>query len=151
MNSTDVLTSSMAKDGRPRDCRHLWGFSRKSNLCEERLPGSSGFVFGGIQQQRTFWRRDLWEKAGGRLDRGFVCAADFNLWMRFAKHADIYSVTVPLAEFLRHGDQKTSRDMARYRAQAMESFKKHGKGFFNRRLRSFARQIVPQKLKPLVA
>ena len=71
--------------------------------------------------------------------------------MRFAKHADIYSVMVPLAVFLRHGDQKTSRDMARYRAQAMESFSRHGQGFSNRRLRTFARQVLPQQLKPLAA
>jgi len=71
--------------------------------------------------------------------------------MRFAKHADIYSVTVPLTGFRQHGDQKTSRDMARYRVQAMESFRRHGRGFSNRRLRTFARQVLPQQLKPLAA
>jgi glycosyltransferase involved in cell wall biosynthesis len=138
-------------DGRPRDCRHSWGFSRKGILHGETLPGSTGFVFGGIQQESTFWRRDLWEQAGGRLETEFDYAADFDLWMRFAKHADIYSVTVPLAGFRRHGDQKTSRDMNRYRAQAMESFQRHGKGFSNRRLRTFARKVLPQQLKPLAA
>jgi hypothetical protein len=71
--------------------------------------------------------------------------------MRFAKHADIYSVTVPMAGFRRHGDQKTSCDMARYRTQAMESFRCHGRGFSNRRLRTFARQVLPLQLKPLAA
>ena len=71
--------------------------------------------------------------------------------MRFAKHADIYSVTVPLAVFRRHGEQKTSRDMARYRSQAMESFRRHGQGFSNHRLRTFARQFLPRQLKPLAA
>ena len=138
-------------DGRPRDCRHSRGFSREGILRGETLPGSTGFVFGGIQQESTFWRRDLWEQSGGRLDTKFDYAADFDLWMRFAKHADIYSVTVPLAGFRRHGDQKTSRDMNRYRAQAMESFQRHGKGFSNRRLRTFARKVLPQQLKPLAA
>jgi len=109
------------------------------------------FVLSGIQQESTFWRRDLWEQAGGRLETEFDYAADFDLWMRFAKHADIYSVMVPLPGFRRHGDQKTSRDMARYRAQAMESFRRHGQGFSNHRLRNFARQFLPHQLKPLAA
>lgn len=138
-------------DGRPRDCRSSRGFSRHGILRGETLPGSEGFVFGGIQQESTFWRRDLWEQAGGRLETEFDYAGDFDLWMRFAKHADIYSVTVPLAGFRRHGDQKTSRDMARYRAQAMESFRRHGQGFSNRRLRTFACQFLPHQLKPLAA
>jgi hypothetical protein len=115
------------------------------------MPGTKGFLLGGIQQESTFWRRDLWEQAGGRLATEFDYAADFDLWMRFAKHADIYSVTVPLAGFRRHGDQKTSRDMNRYQAQAMESFKRHGMEFSNRRLRTFARQVLPQQLQPLAA
>lgn len=71
--------------------------------------------------------------------------------MRFAKHADIYSVTVPLAGFRRHGDQKTYRDMARYRVQTMKSFRRHGRGFSNRRLQTLARKVLLQQLKPLAA
>ena len=127
-------------------------FSRMGILKGETLQGNDqGFLLHGIQQESTFWRRDLWEQAGGRLETEFDYAADFDLWMRFAKHADIYSVTVPLAGFRRHGDQKTSRDMARYRAQAMESFRRHGQGFSNRRLRTFACQFLPHQLKPLAA
>jgi hypothetical protein len=63
------------------------GFAREGMLHEETLLGSTGFVFGGIQQESTFCRRDLWEQAGGRLETEFDYAADFDLWMRFAKHA----------------------------------------------------------------
>jgi IS30 family transposase len=108
------------------------GFFRDGILRGETLPGSKGFVFCGIQQE-------------------FDYAADFDLWVRFAKHADIYSVTITLAGFRRHGDQKTSRGIDRYRAQAMESFQRHGKGFSNRRLRTFARKVLPQQLKTLAA
>ena len=138
-------------ENRPRDCREARGFSRYGILKGETLAGSNGYVFSGIQQESTFWRRDLWEQAGGRLETEFDYAGDFDLWMRFAKHADIYSVTVPLAGFRRHGDQKTSRDMGRYRSQAMESFRRHGQGFSNRRLRTFACQFLPHQLKPLAA
>ena len=115
------------------------------------MPGSKGFLMGGIQQESTFWRRDLWVEAGGRLDTAFDLAADFDLWMRFANLTDIYSVTLPLAGFRRHGDQKTSRGMERYRTQAMESFRQHGRGFSNKPIRTFARQVLPGRLKPLAA
>lgn len=71
--------------------------------------------------------------------------------MRFAKYADIYSASVPSAAFRRHGNQKTSHDMNRYRSQAMTSFKRHGQGFSNRRLRTFARTALPERLRPLAA
>ena len=127
-------------------------YSQLGILKGETMQGNKdGYLLSGIQQESTFWRRNLWEQVGGRLETEFDYAADFDLWMRFAKHADIYSVTVPLAGFRRHGDQKTSRDMNRYKAQAMESFQRHGKGFSNRRLRTFARQFLPHQLKPLAA
>ncbi len=138
-------------DGRPRDCRETRGYSRHSILRGETLPGSEGFILGGIQQESTFWRRDLWEQVGGRLDTEFDYAADFDLWMRFAKCAEIYSVAVPIAAFRRHGNQKTSNDMARYCSQARESFHRHGRGFSSRRLRTIARQVVPEAFKPLAA
>lgn len=139
------------EDGRPRDCRETRGYSRQGILHGETLPGSDGFILGGIQQESTFWRRDLWEEAGGLLETEFDYAADFDLWMRFARRADVYSVPVPLAAFRRHGDQKTSNDMERYRRQAMESFQRHGESFSNRLIRGFARQVLPERLKPVAA
>jgi glycosyltransferase involved in cell wall biosynthesis len=138
--------------GLPLYCNFIPYYSQLGILKGETMQGNNdGFLLSGIQQESTFWRRNLWEQVGGRLEKELDYAADFDLWMRFAKHADIYSVTVPLAGFRRHGDQKTSRDMNRYRSQAMESFKRHGKGFSNRRLRTFARQVLPQQLKSFAA
>jgi glycosyltransferase involved in cell wall biosynthesis len=42
-----------------------------------------------IQQESTFWRKSLWEKSGAKLETKFKYAADFELWMRFFKHANI--------------------------------------------------------------
>src|SRR5690606_20886002 len=39
-----------------------------------------------IQQESTFWRKPLWEKAGGYLSSEFKYAGDFELWLRFFKH-----------------------------------------------------------------
>jgi glycosyltransferase involved in cell wall biosynthesis len=138
-------------DGRPCDCREARAYSRQGILRGETLPASNAFVLGGIQQESTFWRRDLWEEAGGRLDTSFDYAADFDLWMRFANLADVYCVNSPLAAFRRHGDQKSSKDMKRYIDQATNSFRRHGKNASNKNLRKFSRNVLPEHLKPIAA
>jgi hypothetical protein len=62
---------------------------------------------GWIQQESCFWRRGLWEKAGG-LRPEFRYAADFELWTRFAEHADLYAVTTVLGGFTVRGNQNRS-------------------------------------------
>lgn len=56
-----------------------------------RLRFLSGDCF-WIQQESTFWRRDLWKAAGGRLDTGLQVANDFELWARFFRHAELHTV-----------------------------------------------------------
>ncbi|MGF1505952.1 MAG: glycosyltransferase [Anaerolineae bacterium] len=71
--------------------------------------------FGFIQQEGTFWRRALWEKAGG-LDPKRYYTADFELWQRFAAHADLVMVQSILAMFRQH-DQQKSADQSGYYAE----------------------------------
>lgn len=66
-------------------------------------PGGLGW----IQQESCFWRRSLWEKAGG-LRPEFRYAADYELWTRFAEHADLYAVTTLLGGFTVRGNQNRS-------------------------------------------
>jgi hypothetical protein len=67
-----------------------------------------------VQQEATFWRRSLWEAAGGRLDPRFRLAADFELWARFWQHATLYSTTALLAGFRVHSEQRTASEMDAY-------------------------------------
>jgi hypothetical protein len=72
---------------------------------------------GYLQQESMFWRRRLWERAGG-LDLRWRLAADFELWTRFAEHADLVAVDVPLAAFReRPGEQRSSAQAAAYDAE----------------------------------
>ena len=74
---------------------------------------------GYLQQESMFWRKSLWNKAGG-LNLKLQYAADFELWTRFAKHAELYSVTVPLASFRRRpGEQISSVNEDKYHDQVM--------------------------------
>jgi hypothetical protein len=49
-----------------------------------------------IQQESTFWRRSLWQKAGGELNATYRDVGDFDLWVRFFRHARLYSVDASL-------------------------------------------------------
>lgn len=141
--------------GRAVSCTHRQGFSRSAILAGDTFTGKEGCVIGPIQQESTFWRRSLWEKAGGALDISLDAAADFDLWMRFAHHAELIAVTTPLAGFRRHGEQKTSLALDKYQQQAHSSFLKNGGCNFNsalyQKVRNFCRHRLPAVLMPLAA
>ena len=80
----------------------------------------------GVQQESTFWRRSLWERAGGRLDTSFPLAADLDLWARFWRHAKLYGVAVPLAGIRRHSGQRHITHIDRYMAEAAVIARQYG-------------------------
>jgi len=102
------------------------GFSREGFLRGENLPGCGWYARNFIQQESTFWRRSLWERAGGRLDTSYSLAGDFELWARFNKTAELYAVGTPLGGYRRHGVQITSTRMTQYLEQAAKAFFRHG-------------------------
>ena len=61
-----------------------------------------------IQQEATFWRRELWNEAGAHLANDLYYAGDFELWTRFWQHEDLVMTPMPLAMFRFHNQQKTS-------------------------------------------
>jgi glycosyltransferase involved in cell wall biosynthesis len=67
----------------------------------------SGRGMGPIQQESTFFRRSLFEQVGG-LDRTLRLAGDFDLWRRFAAHAELHQVGTVLAGFRLHGRNLTT-------------------------------------------
>ena len=73
-----------------------------------------------IQQEGTFWRRSLWEKAGGRLKTSLKMAGDLELWMRFFRHARLYTTDMLLGCFRQHGGQKTAGGLKLYRTEALK-------------------------------
>ena len=112
--------------GRAVRCEEHQGFSRELVLRGGTLPGAGWPSWAFIQQEATFWRRSLWERVGGQLDPTLSLAGDFDLWMRFAREAELFSAPVPLAGFRLHPAQKTARYMEEYIREAKESFYRHG-------------------------
>src|SRR5713101_3507996 len=64
-----------------------------------------------IQQESTFWRRRLWEKAGGYADASRRMASDFELWVRFFRHAQLYPVEGLIGGFRVHDDSLGLQDL----------------------------------------
>jgi glycosyltransferase involved in cell wall biosynthesis len=65
-----------------------------------------------IQQESTFWRRSLWERAGSRVDDSRRNASDFELWVRFFRFAKLYSVDALIGGFRSHPDSLGLQNLA---------------------------------------
>ena len=71
-----------------------------------------------IQQESVFWRRSLWERAGGRLDDNFRRAADFDLWLRFLRLAPLYHVETVLGGWRVHDEHLGELGYGEYTREA---------------------------------
>jgi len=90
------VVSQFDVGGRPRVVASTPAFN-----CYDILAGD----YRWIQQESVFWRRSLWERAGGHLDERLRSAADFDLWVRFFRLAPLYNVTTLLAGFRVHEER----------------------------------------------
>ena len=57
-----------------------------------------------IMQEATFWRRNLWVRAGGYVDVSRRLASDFELWVRFFRHAKLHPVEALIGAYRDHDD-----------------------------------------------
>lgn len=141
-------------EGRATDCMALPGYSRRGFWHGEHMPGSPGYVIESIQQESTFWRRSLWERAGGRVDTSLKLAGDFELWARFYQHSDLTGVRAPLGGFRVHATQLSARHRATYYAEAQTALRQHGGRPHSRTgslLRRHLAPLVPRRARPLAA
>lgn len=75
-----------------------------------------------LQQESIFWRRSLWDEAGGRLDTNMRYACDFELWLRFFRKAPLCYANTILAGFRTHENQRGASAAEAYRAEAARAF-----------------------------
>lgn len=79
--------------GMPTGMKHLERWSRMR------------FLAGGnkyIHRDTTLWRRALWERAGGALATEYGLAGEFDLFVRFFRHARLYSVDALIGGYRTH-------------------------------------------------
>lgn len=108
-----------------------------------------GRALGWIQQESTFWARPLWEAAGGYVDPGMQFAADFDLWRRFAAHANLYSAKVLIGGFRLQPQRKTALHMPKYYDELDQSLSLSGRALVLSRLVriEFVRRVVRQWIR----
>lgn len=114
------------EQGRAIGCGYLGGFHRRSFMRGGNLPEGSWYARGCIQQESTFFRRSLWERAGGRVDATLTCAGDFELWARFFQHAPLVGVATPLGGFRRRRGQGSVTQAGLCFAEAFEVLRRYG-------------------------
>ena len=97
------------------------GFQHRENLAAPGSPPGATF----IQQESTFWRRSLWDKAGAKFDNRFNLAGDFELWDRFFEYAELFSINLPLGVFRRHHVGQRSDNFDQYVAECEKVLSRH--------------------------
>jgi glycosyltransferase involved in cell wall biosynthesis len=99
-----------------------------------------------IQQESVFWKRNLWNKAGGALDLKVGFAGDLDLWLKFFPHANLYYVNTILGGFRYHDVRRGKDNENTYEIEAEKLFKsfKSQQAFKTRMRASVANSIFPQ-------
>lgn len=123
------LTSTLAATANARGAvfsvKRIPYFDRRAFLRGYNLPHGQHHARYFVPQESTFWRRTLWERAGGRLDASLRLAGDFELWTRFASHAELWGVHALLGVFRSQPEQR-SKAYDEYVAEAEEALVRHG-------------------------
>lgn len=149
---TSRIISFLDEDGRLVEQTIHWGVSREGFLRGEHLPGfSRGRSLSMVQQESTFWRRSLWDRAGGRLDTSYKLAADFELWARFFRHAELWSISAPIGAFRRHANQLSRIHWNDYLDEARRALTSHGAAPRNGLAQTLSvglRRSLPRGLRP---
>jgi glycosyltransferase involved in cell wall biosynthesis len=111
---TSMFPLVMDENGLVSGARRSEGFHAEAFYRGRNAPFNPWFYSSMVQQESTFWRRGLWEKAGGRVDASLRVAGDFELWSRFFEHAELYALAVPLGVFRYQRESFTAREFEPY-------------------------------------
>lgn len=73
-----------------------------------------------IQQESTYWRRSLWERAGGTLSTAHRAEGDFEQWVRFFRHSRLHSVNALIGGYRMHEDSLSHANIGQYNQRCDE-------------------------------
>lgn len=117
---TSRTTLIANEQGHIAHCIRRGGFSRTAFLDGCFTEGINTYGTGFINQESTFWRRGLWQRAGGKLSLDWSLAGDFELWARFFHYSEIACVEQPLSCFRLRPNQNSQSNYQQYKLQAAE-------------------------------
>lgn len=96
-----------------------------------------------IQQESVFWRRSLWDRAGGFIDQNHPLAADFELWLRFFRFERLYTTSFMLGGFrFRSENQKSYNQRGQYLAEMKQLLTKEKSNAWELALSRFMHSII---------
>jgi hypothetical protein len=120
--------------------RHPWGnaygFHKKGFFHGNYISGAGWQAVCFIQQESTFGRRSLWERAGALSIPRSTPQAILSCGLAFFQHAQLFGLGVPLGIFRRHPCQKAFIGLKSYIDKAIASLKKHRGDIPNRHLQA---------------
>tara|TARA_R100000935_G_scaffold16940_4_gene33456 strand:- start:17356 stop:18228 length:873 start_codon:yes stop_codon:yes gene_type:complete len=103
----------------------------KGEVIRFQMPKKFSFInfldgdFKWIQQESTFWRRSLYEKAGNSLNSELNLAGDFELWFRFFQHTRLYNSNLPIGAWRKREGQLSGIYMENYLKEASDIIDSH--------------------------
>lgn len=104
-----------------------------------------------IPQETLFWRRSIWERAGGRIDESFRFAMDWDLLMRFREvGARFAHIPRFLGAFRIHLEQKTSAEIQGVGLEEMNRIRKRVLGRVPTK-REIHKAVLPFMIRHIMA
>ena len=100
-----------------------------------------------VQQESTFWRRDLYDKVGG-ISLDYQMAGDFDLWMRFSRYEKMYIVNALIGGF-RINKGQLSENLDKYTKEAEDIIAKEPISKDEQKEVRFIQKIRPRVLSIL--
>lgn len=102
--------------------------NEQSQIVYHRPPRYSKYAFyvkdyhdgNFIQQESTFWRRELWNKCGACISTEYMFAGDFDLWIKFFNHAKLYTTRTFLGSFRIRKGQLSGENYKKYLTECDE-------------------------------
>ncbi|MCL1946744.1 MAG: glycosyltransferase [Chitinivibrionia bacterium] len=111
---------------------HIDEYGRGVNCAESRKFTRFDFLSGDfqwIQQESCFFRRELYDKAGGYIDVSLRFAGDFELWIRFFRYERLYVANTLIGAFrVRSSNQLSLDNMDKYLSEVDRVLKKEQVG-----------------------
>lgn len=91
--------------------RHIYSLP-DGPLLEKEILNVKGMWLTGqyFYQPELFFTKEIYERAGGRVDDSLFFSMDYELWLRMARAgAQIETISTPVALYRKHQDQKTHK------------------------------------------
>lgn len=102
-------------------------FTKESFFSGKHFIGGCDCAKYMIQQQSTFWSKEVWLESGAYMDKTLKGAGDFELWARFFYHNfELYQIHEPIGIFMTHEGQESVANMDNLISEQRKVFEKYG-------------------------